>query len=94
MHSNAADTDRQLPSLDYPTQAARPFGARQVTLIDQGERFVFKPLLYDLLAGVAQPWEVAPYFSQLLGPYSVNFIQVGLFPATCSPRPNGLHDCA
>lgn len=30
----------------------------QVTLIDQSERFVFKPLLYDLVAGVAQPWEV------------------------------------
>jgi len=38
----------------------------QVTLIDQSDRFVFKPLLYDLVAGVVQPWEVhaaphAPY---------------------------------
>ena len=29
----------------------------QVTLIDQSDRFVFKPLLYDMVAGVAQPWE-------------------------------------
>ena len=31
----------------------------QVTLIDQSDRFVFKPLLYDMVAGVAQPWEVS-----------------------------------
>lgn len=47
----------------------------QVTLIDQSERFVFKPLLYDLLAGVAQPWEVAPAFAQLLSPYNINFVK-------------------
>lgn len=47
----------------------------QVTLIDQSERFVFKPLLYDLLAGVAAPWEVAPAFAQLLAPYNINFVK-------------------
>ena len=47
----------------------------QVTLIDQSERFVFKPLLYELLNGGARADEVAPPFSQLLAPYSVNFIQ-------------------
>ncbi|KIZ01897.1 NADH dehydrogenase [Monoraphidium neglectum] len=47
----------------------------RVTLIDQGERFVFKPLLYELLNGTAQPWEVAPTFTQLLAPYPVQFIQ-------------------
>lgn len=50
----------------------------QVTLIDQSERFVFKPLLYELLNGGASADEVAPPFSQLLAPYSVNFIQVSL----------------
>lgn len=47
-----------------------------MTLIDQGERFVFKPLLYELLNGTAQPWEVAPTFAQLLAPYPVQFVQV------------------
>ncbi|GBF88253.1 NADH dehydrogenase [Raphidocelis subcapitata] len=47
----------------------------RVTLVDQGERFVFKPLLYELLNGTAQPWEVAPTFSQLLAPYPVQFVQ-------------------
>lgn len=47
----------------------------QVTLIDQSERFVFKPLLYDFVAGTAKAWEVAPYFQQLLAPYNINFLQ-------------------
>jgi Pyridine nucleotide-disulphide oxidoreductase len=50
----------------------------QVTLIDQSERFVFKPLLYDFVAGTAKAWEVAPYFQQLLAPYNINFLQVAL----------------
>ena len=48
----------------------------QVTLIDQSERFVFKPLLYELVNGAAGAEEVAPPFVQLLAPYSVSFIQV------------------
>lgn len=47
-----------------------------MTLIDQSERFVFKPLLYELVNGAASPEEVAPPFVQLLAPYSVNFVQV------------------
>jgi NADH dehydrogenase FAD-containing subunit len=48
----------------------------QVTLIDQGERFIFKPLLYELINGTAQAWEVAPTFAQLLAPYPIQFVQV------------------
>jgi hypothetical protein len=50
--------------------------AVQVTLIDQGERFIFKPLLYELINGTAQAWEVAPTFAQLLAPYPIQFVQV------------------
>lgn len=49
----------------------------QITLIDQGGRFIFKPLLYELLNGTAQSWEVAPTFAQLLAPYTIQFVQVG-----------------
>lgn len=49
----------------------------QITLVDQGERFIFKPLLYELLNGTAQSWEVAPTFAQLLAPYPIQFVQVG-----------------
>lgn len=37
---------------------------------------MFKPLLYDFVAGTAKAWEVAPYFQQLLAPYNINFLQV------------------
>eukprot|EP00882_Tetradesmus_deserticola_P021250 GHRQ01023004.1.p1 GENE.GHRQ01023004.1~~GHRQ01023004.1.p1 ORF type:complete len:254 (+),score=97.92 GHRQ01023004.1:38-763(+) len=47
----------------------------QVTLVDQGERFIFKPLLYELINGTAQAWEVAPTFAQLLAPYPIQFVQ-------------------
>ena len=58
-----------------PALRPPPRPRRQVTLVDQGERFVFKPLLYELLNGTAQPWEVAPTFAQLLAPYPVRFVQ-------------------
>ena len=54
----------------------------QVTLIDQSDRFVFKPLLYDYVAGSATAWEVAPYFQQLLAPYNINFLQARRCPHT------------
>lgn len=47
----------------------------QVLLIDQSERFVFKPMLYELLSGEVDAWEVAPRFSDLLGSTDVQFIQ-------------------
>lgn len=46
-----------------------------MTLIDQGERFTFKPLLYELLNGTASENEVAPPFAQLLAPYPITFLQ-------------------
>lgn len=58
-------------ALAPPLLAATP----QVTLIDQSERFVFKPLLYELVSGAASEEEVAPHFAQLLGPYPVTFVQ-------------------
>ncbi|KAL4423108.1 hypothetical protein ABPG77_004791 [Micractinium sp. CCAP 211/92] len=60
----------KLESLIWP-RGTKP----RVTLIDQSERFVFKPLLYELLTGAASDDEVAPPFSQLLAPYPVAFVQ-------------------
>lgn len=61
----------------------------QVTLIDQSERFVFKPLLYEVLNETASESEVAPLFDQLLAPYPISFLQVG----RCRARP-GTHAAA
>jgi NADH:ubiquinone reductase (non-electrogenic) len=47
----------------------------KITLIDKNDRFVFKPLLYELVNGTAQSWEVAPTFAQLLAPYPIQFLQ-------------------
>lgn len=43
----------------------------RITLVDQNDRFVFKPLLYDLLTKTASEDEVAPEYSTLLAPYNV-----------------------
>lgn len=47
----------------------------QVVLVDQSERFVFKPLLYELLSGEVDEWEIAPRFSDILGNTSVEFFR-------------------
>lgn len=60
------------PLSRQPGACSRP---TQVTLIDQSDRFVFKPLLYELLSGAASEEEVAPPFAQLLAPYPVTFVQ-------------------
>ncbi|KAJ7945138.1 Alternative NAD(P)H-ubiquinone oxidoreductase C1, chloroplastic/mitochondrial [Quillaja saponaria] len=47
----------------------------QVILVDQSEHFVFKPMLYELLSGEVDEWEIAPRFSDLLQNTSVQFFQ-------------------
>ena len=34
-----------------------------VTLVDRSERFVFKPLLYEIVNETMSDWEVAPRFT-------------------------------
>ncbi|GJP78290.1 hypothetical protein CLOP_g8614 [Closterium sp. NIES-67] len=50
----------------------------QVLLVDQSERFVFKPLLYELLTQDVTVWEIAPKFSELLRSTGVTFLQDGV----------------
>ncbi|MFN5857367.1 MAG: NAD(P)/FAD-dependent oxidoreductase [Pseudanabaenaceae cyanobacterium] len=40
----------------------------EIVLIDQNDRFVFTPLLYELITGELQEWEIAPTFKELLDP--------------------------
>ncbi len=47
----------------------------EVVLVDQRDRFVFAPLLYELVTGELQTWEVAPPYAELLAHTSVRFIQ-------------------
>ncbi|XP_057791567.1 alternative NAD(P)H-ubiquinone oxidoreductase C1, chloroplastic/mitochondrial [Salvia miltiorrhiza] len=63
-------TALRLESLEWP-DGKRP----QVVLVDQSERFVFKPLLYELLSGEVDEWEIAPRFSDLLSNTTVQFFK-------------------
>lgn len=47
----------------------------QITLVDQGDRFLFTPLLYELITEELQPWEIAPTFDQLLANTGIRFLQ-------------------
>ncbi|XP_078157361.1 NAD(P)H dehydrogenase C1 isoform X2 [Carex rostrata] len=47
----------------------------QVVLVDQSDRFVFKPMLYELLTGEVDSWEIAPTFTELLKNTSVLFVK-------------------
>ncbi|XP_063943481.1 alternative NAD(P)H-ubiquinone oxidoreductase C1, chloroplastic/mitochondrial-like [Daucus carota subsp. sativus] len=47
----------------------------QVLLIDKFERFIFKPMLHELLSGEVDSWEIAPRFSDLLAKTGVQFLQ-------------------
>ena len=41
-------------------------GAGDVTLVDEKDHFLFKPMLYEYLSGEVEAWHIAPSFSELL----------------------------
>jgi demethylphylloquinone reductase len=45
----------------------------EIVLVDQRDRFLFSPLLYELLTGELQTWEIAPPFSELLANTGIRF---------------------
>ena len=47
----------------------------QIYLVDQNDHFLFSPLLYELVTGELQSWEIAPPYSELLANTEVRFIQ-------------------
>ncbi len=47
----------------------------EITLIDRQTNFVFTPLLYELVTGEMQGWEIAPPYAELLAGTSIRFIQ-------------------
>uniref|UniRef100_K7L482 FAD/NAD(P)-binding domain-containing protein n=1 Tax=Glycine max TaxID=3847 RepID=K7L482_SOYBN len=63
-------TALRLESLEWPDDKKT-----QIVLVDQSECFVFKPMLYELLSGEVDKWEIAPPFSDLLANTSVQFFK-------------------
>ncbi|NJK28365.1 MAG: NAD(P)/FAD-dependent oxidoreductase [Coleofasciculaceae cyanobacterium SM2_3_26] len=47
----------------------------EIVLVDQSDRFVFLPLLYELMTEELQTWEIAPPFVELLANTPVKFHQ-------------------
>ncbi len=47
----------------------------EITLIDRQSNFVFTPLLYELITGEMQGWEIAPPFAELLQGTDIRFHQ-------------------
>ena len=50
----------------------------QIHLVDQNDHFLFTPLLYELVTGELQAWEIAPPFSEVLAHTGIRFIQAGV----------------
>ncbi len=38
----------------------------EITLVSEGDHFLFKPLLYEYLSGEVEAWHIAPRYSELL----------------------------
>lgn len=47
----------------------------EITLIDKNDRFLFSPLLYELITEEMQTWEIAPPYSELLADTEIKFMQ-------------------
>jgi len=47
----------------------------EITLIDKGDRFLFSPLLYELITEELQSWEIAPPFEEVLANTGIIFRQ-------------------
>ena len=47
----------------------------EIILVEQNDRFVFSPLLYELITEEMQGWEVAPYYADLLANTPIRFLK-------------------
>ncbi|MCW6036584.1 NAD(P)/FAD-dependent oxidoreductase [Spirulina subsalsa FACHB-351] len=55
----------------FPWQGNQP----EIVLVDKNDRFLFSPLLYELITGELQSWEIAPPFEELLSQTGIRFYQ-------------------
>ncbi|MBL1210149.1 NAD(P)/FAD-dependent oxidoreductase [Geminocystis sp. GBBB08] len=47
----------------------------EITIIDKNDRFVFSPLLYELITEEMRSWEIAPHYADLLATTPIKYIQ-------------------
>ena len=53
-------------------------GQPDIVLVDQRDRFIFAPLLYELVTEELQTWEIAPPYEELLAGTGIRFHQSGV----------------
>lgn len=63
-------TALRLSQLPWDTQPVP-----EIILVDRNDRFLFTPLLYELLTDELQTWEIAPPFTEILAQTSIKFVQ-------------------
>lgn len=66
----------------------------EIVLVDQRDRFLFSPLLYELLTGELETWEIAPPFTELLANTSIHFQQSAVEAIDIESRTVRLKDAA
>lgn len=64
----------------------------EIVLVDRRDRFLFVPLLYELLTGELQTWEIAPPFAELLENTGVRFCQGTVSGIDLDQKRVQLHD--
>ncbi|MGD1902264.1 MAG: NAD(P)/FAD-dependent oxidoreductase [Geitlerinemataceae cyanobacterium] len=64
----------------------------EIVLVDRQDRFVFLPLLYELLSDELESWEVAPPFVDLLAETNVRFVRAGVDGLDIEARQVALSD--
>ncbi|BAQ62779.1 NADH dehydrogenase [Geminocystis sp. NIES-3708] len=47
----------------------------EIIIIEKNDRFVFSPLLYELITEEMQSWEIAPHYADLLANTRIKYIQ-------------------
>ncbi|KAB8315731.1 NAD(P)/FAD-dependent oxidoreductase [Tolypothrix campylonemoides VB511288] len=64
----------------------------EMVLVDQSDRFLFSPFLYELLTGELQTWEIAPPYEELLQNTGVRFCQGAVSGIDIDQQRVHLHD--
>ncbi|MBW4496997.1 MAG: NAD(P)/FAD-dependent oxidoreductase [Oscillatoria princeps RMCB-10] len=64
----------------------------EIVLVDQNDRFLFSPLLYELVTGELRSWEIAPPFEELLANTGVRFYQAEVAGIDLKSKGVRLHD--
>lgn len=80
-------TALRLSQLPFP-KAEKP----EIVLVDRRDRFLFVPLLYELLTNELQTWEIAPPFTEILENTGVRFCQGTVSGIDIETKRVQLHD--